>query len=529
MDFRDAVGILSKASPFAVATERDELQKNVLEDVKKYLYIHMPIEHDVIQALEKLSTGKRKVIFLCGSSGDGKSEILTRCKNKYDSGIKFHLDATHSFKPSEDAIQTLNKLFGEFELSDESLVVGINRGMLENYAEEGENLLFKTAIKTYFRNGEDDDTICFINFEDYPKFTIDSEGYTSEFAEQVLARLTSQSNNIIRQLYEAHRTNYTDDDSRILQANYELISLPEVQKVLVSLLFKARLIRDQFLTVRALLDFVHSILSGPGYLFDNLFSGGDNELSNKIVDFDPAHIRTKQLDRFILANDLGLPDSEFESFKESLSAIGINPLSNSYSYLRLFYVIQGASVGNDFHKTFVADFNDTLIDAYIRIFQLHRDYDETPEHRTKLKDFYNNILRAAVRNYNNRNAPNLENSHILISVLNGYQLIAELDVKADLKAIKSTKPKSPSSFTACLKVNDQSLTVPVNINLLGLMMKIVDGYRPNKHDKNTVVLLDELLEEIMRVANSVDTLHIMKGNKHYRIKNGEDDLEVNGI
>jgi DNA phosphorothioation-dependent restriction protein DptF len=134
-----------------------------------------------------------------------------------------------------------------------------------------------------------------------------------------------------------------------------------------------------------------------------------------------------------------------------------------------------------------------------------------------------------VRNYNNRNSPNLESAHILISVLNGYQLVAELDMKADVKAIKTTKPKSSSNFTACIKVNEHSLTVPVNINLLGLMIKIVDGYRPNKHDKNTVVLLDELLEEILQVANSVNTLHIIKGNKRYRIKDAEDEFEVNGI
>jgi DNA phosphorothioation-dependent restriction protein DptF len=78
-------------------------------------------------------------------------------------------------------------------------------------------------------------------------------------------------------------------------------------------------------------------------------------------------------------------------------------------------------------------------------------------------------------------------------------------------------------------VDDVPLTVPVNINLLNLMQKIVDGYRPNKHDKNTVVLLDELIEELSQVANRVTTLHIVKGDQHFTVKNAdEDEFEVSG-
>ncbi|MFT6777454.1 MAG: DNA phosphorothioation-dependent restriction protein DptF [Paraglaciecola sp.] len=166
MDLRQALSVLSKSSPYAVATERDYSLNTIRDDIKKYLYIEMPIEKEVKIAITGISQGQRRVVFLCGSSGDGKSEILTACKKIFSSRVKFHLDATHSFKPNEDAIQTLDKVFQEFEETAVPLVVGINTGMLGNYAEEGNNEFFKKCIQAYLNEGTQSDVFHFINFED---------------------------------------------------------------------------------------------------------------------------------------------------------------------------------------------------------------------------------------------------------------------------------------------------------------------------------------------------------------------------
>ena len=118
----------------------------------------------------------------------------------------------------------------------------------------------------------------------------------------------------------------------------------------------------------------------------------------------------------------------------------------------------------------------------------------------------------------------------MISELNGYQLVAKLDVKMDSKEIAKLPSTSKASFTACIKVEKQTLTVPININLLNLLQKIVDGYRPNKHDKNTVVLLDELIKDIASVASEATTLHIVKGSQLFTVtKAEEDEFEVSGM
>ena len=106
------------------------------EKLKKYLYVRTPVEKALLAALD--GSSDKRIVFLCGSSGDGKSEIFRRIHKKYSSVFDFHLDATHSFDPGKDAIQTLDDRFNEFKASTRPLVVGVNIGMLGNFAADGD-------------------------------------------------------------------------------------------------------------------------------------------------------------------------------------------------------------------------------------------------------------------------------------------------------------------------------------------------------------------------------------------------------
>ncbi|WP_151173911.1 DNA phosphorothioation-dependent restriction protein DptF [Pseudoalteromonas ruthenica] len=528
MRLKEALSVLSKSSPYAVSTERSQDKQTLLDEIKSYLYIEMPIERRVDEVISSFGANDKKMLFLCGSSGDGKSELLTKAKQKYGSRVKFHLDATHSFDPHGTAIQTLDKVFGEFEAENSPLVVGINTGMMGNYAEEGSNERIRQALKTYLNDKQapNDSGIYFVSFEDYPKFEIREHDYSSEFATSLLARITQQDDNIIRQLVEKEKE-YGSAQSKRLVTNYELLSLPSVQKVIVDLLFKARLMRDQFLTARALLDFIHELLLGKGYLFDNLFAGGGNELANKIEGFDPAHLRTKQIDRFILCLDLNLPNPEFTAFKEVSSDFGITKISSAAQYLRLFYVLRHSDFANNFHLQFNPDFNESLVEKYISVFRLHKQYLGTAEQKSELKSFYRDILISAVRSYINRNAPRLGKRYFLLSDFGDYQVAAPADLAMDAKAIANNSTTSNAFFNARLKLKDKQFCLPININLLSLLININNGYRPNKHDKDSVILLDELANEVVQAAKSADELIITGGGKKYELELDDDEIVVN--
>lgn len=537
MRFNEVLSVLSKSSPYAVSTERDESISQALDEIKSYLYVKTDIEDDFRKHLTNLSSTDKRIIFLCGSSGDGKSEILTRYSKEYSGVAKFHLDATHSFDPNTNAIQTLDKLFTEFESETRPLVVGINIGMLGNYAQEGCCEAVKASITQYLEYGKYLDNHIFLNFEDYPKFILEKEGNSSQFIQQIFNKITALEDNIIRKYFE-EEVSRPDSDKKLC-ANYRLLSIPGVQSRIIDILFKARLMKDQFLTARTLLDFVHTLLLGTGgqkdngYLFDNLFSGSDNELSAKILDFDPANYRTNHIDKFVLSYSLGLPDDDFNAFTTFLSSeLGIRKPNKPKpaSYLRLFYLLKGTKLSNNYHAKFEEDFTERLLDQYSEMWNLHNYYSGDKSEKNAIRSFYKEIVIASIQKYSNRNADNLDKNQFLISEHNGYQVVTEIELKPDLESIKSNSTHTPSYFDLRLKLNGQDIKLPLSINLLQLMKRIVKGYRPNRHDKNTVVLLDELVDKIKELASKSNTIEIIHGRNRYKVTNVDDeDIEVSGV
>ncbi|HDI6212108.1 TPA: DNA phosphorothioation-dependent restriction protein DptF, partial [Escherichia coli] len=147
---RKALGVLAKSSSFSVTTVTHR-QKDELDQLKEQLFVKQEIETELQRYLEIAKPGE--IIFLCGSSGDGKSEILTRCQSnpRYQRRFNFHLDATHSFAPRQSAIDALNDLFANHQQQSSPLLIGINTGMLANFAREGAKChqVIRSAIDSF--------------------------------------------------------------------------------------------------------------------------------------------------------------------------------------------------------------------------------------------------------------------------------------------------------------------------------------------------------------------------------------------
>ncbi len=297
MNLRKLLDTLSRSSAQAVST----LGNRNSSSVKDYLYIETDIEKSFAQALENL-TSPNQIIFLCGSSGDGKSEILTRYHDHYQHAIEFHLDATHSFQPDKDAITTLDEIFTAHEASEKPLVIGINTGMLFNYSDRGseQHNDLKQAIKNYL-DGKEDKTqpsnFQFLNFEDFPKYKPIDDQILSPFIKELLHKLTvADSNN---PFYVAWQNEVNGDSSK-LHSNYRMLQQEAVQNVIIRTLLKLRLKNDYFLTARTILDFIHQLLTGPHYLFDNLFASQKTDLFKALRRFDPCAIRSREIDLFLI-------------------------------------------------------------------------------------------------------------------------------------------------------------------------------------------------------------------------------------
>lgn len=517
------------SSPYAVSTERGDGYDR-FSTYKEYIRIRMDIEDAFETKLKSAKAGD--IMFLCGSSGDGKSEILTKYSRDYKATRDFHLDATHSFKPTQNAIQALDERFTSFKASSKPMVVGINIGMLGNYAEEGseQHSDIKNSIKAFLEGNVTPENHHFLDFEQFPKFSLGHDENTSKFAAEFLAKLTRPiDTNPFFLLYkkELEKKGHT-----MLTTNFALLSLPSVQKSIVILLLKARLIKDQFLTARALLDFVFQLLTQDKYLFDSVFAGGKNELLRHIQSFDPSNLHTQKLDEFVLQLALGIEEPTFLTFKEKAQIWGIYGLDSAASYIRMMYLLKGESELNcPLVASLKSDFESDLLEKYASIWLMHREFEGNTAQENALVEFYEETLISAIRKYCNRNCPSLEEDVFYISQYNGFTMAAELEVEPCFEALTKRIKSSDkiSHFTACLEVDGKELNaIPVSVNLLDLLEKINQGYRPNKHDKNAVLLLDEIAEQIVSMAKGKNSIHIFKGDWSCKVTNKRTRYQVVG-
>ncbi|WP_404273448.1 DNA phosphorothioation-dependent restriction protein DptF [Yersinia similis] len=538
---RKALGVLAKSSSFSVTTVTHR-QKDDLDRLKEQLFVKQEIENELQRYLDIAKPGE--IIFLCGSSGDGKSEILTRCQSdpRYQQRFSFHMDATHSFAPRQSAIEALNNLFANHHQQSSPILIGINTGMLANFAREGAEChhAIRSAIDSFLSAPQNanrpyrNENCTFFNFEYYPKFNFDENKQYSSFIKSLLDNLTRDDDGNL--FYFIFRRDETVSPDLKEVANFKLLCLPGVQNVLITQLFKARLIKDQFVTTRTLLDFLHHLLMGPGYLFDNLFTGVENDLIKKVSDFDPARLHTYELDQFILRYELGLVDADLDDFLVALETLHIKfdrqcvKPGDATSLVRLFWLLQHESLGNDYHQNFSAFFNESLFEHYSEIWRLHRNYTAAPEQKKLLNRFYAFELIAAIQRYANRKAPELsmQKEEFFLGEFGGVKLTAPVEVKPDWDAIRNKHTAHPTGFDIYLKVGQHSLPpVHIGLNLFELLHKLNNGYRPNKYDKNAIVLLDELVELITEQAKSSSDIKFYDGrSKVYRAKADDDIISI---
>lgn len=307
---------LSKASPNAVYTPHSN------SDV---IYIETNIEKDYKETLHKLQDSKN-IVFLCGSSGDGKSAIIGQNQKYFEKYYDIHIDATHSFRPDQSAVEALNDVFNKYKHGNKSLVVGINMGILLNYAREGSEAHddIKEAINYYDTEKRNFKNVNFINFEDYPKFEMDDQVISSKFIHKLLQKVSI--NSLENPFYKAYLNDLDNSTHEVEHKNFHLLSHEAIQESIVELLVTVHLKYDQFLTTRGILDLIYMLLKGPRLLIDQLFESDSNSILENTKKEDPILFRTKQLDTFILERSSNKEDSELEVFIDKFNSLCKRPI-----------------------------------------------------------------------------------------------------------------------------------------------------------------------------------------------------------
>jgi DNA phosphorothioation-dependent restriction protein DptF len=517
---------LSKSSSQAVYTPKDMCDHEP-SSIFDYLYIETPIEKKYKKLLGEKRESK-SIIFLCGSSGDGKSAIIGQNQKFFSKYYDVHIDATHSFRPDQTAIEALNDVFDRFKQSSKSLVVGINMGILLNFSRNGSDFHndIKDAIKMYDLSGISSDNVYFINFEDYPKFKMLDGNITSEFIIQLLQKVVAKEDS--NPFYVAYREDLNNNIRLIDHQNFYLLGLEAIQKSIVELLVTVHLKYDQFLTTRSLLDLIYVLLRDPRSLIDQLFEHDSNPILENTYKEDPILIRTQQLDTFVLERSNHKKDQELEDFVHQFnqqSGFQILNINDVHTLVRTFYIFREYDCANNYHKKFENDFSDDSILEYIKLIDASHNY--SLEKRPVLQSFYKKMCKAIFA-YANKHHPELSSEDLFqCDTINGFSVCVPLELTTAWSKIESNKLHKVNSFPCYFKVGETLLDpIDISLNMYKLTMAINQGYRPNKHDRNTIIIFEELLEKIASIAKLSNKLVFVKGKKQYSFKNTLDEIKV---
>lgn len=255
---------------------------NEFDSFKSYMHVVRTAEEDLKELLRKVNaSGKKTLVLLCGSAGDGKSHLLSYLKNLDEEHLldQYHVynDATESSAPSKTAIETLNEFLEPYkdsnlEIPGRNVILAINLGVLSNFIESQYGDEY-SVLRNYVANNniltvqvgknEYDVNSYFqhVSFSDYHMYSLTEKGVHAEYIENILDKVfCSKEENVFYWAYKEFCSICPLSQKCPVKKNYEYMMKSERQRFVAELLVKMT-IQDKFiLTTRELLNFIYNIL-----------------------------------------------------------------------------------------------------------------------------------------------------------------------------------------------------------------------------------------------------------------------------
>jgi len=553
MDFINKINSLKESSRDAII----DGEVYSLNDIKEYLHIERKIESKLLDLIiEAGNTNKSQLLLVCGNVGDGKSHILSYLNKKISEGFKIHNDATESFNPDESFLETLDTLLNNFKdknlgANKDKIILAINLGTLNNFLESKKSEyseLYKYVHKKGILDSDDiqDEKFSqsshfqYVNFSDYQLYELTKEGPVSHMLSSLLDRVFSSNdkNPFYKSYLKFEKT--LGSVSCSIVYNWHFLSEKTNRETVVQLILKAIIKSKEIVSLRVILNFIYDIIIPlpfqiseysklervlkkmekneyvenilPNYLFEH------PELSKlflKIQNEDPCNYRTEDSDdniiRIINANDIVTFVEEkihvnllHGNLPSTLMALKHNKELLSKTFLRLVYFSDGkqSDLSDPYFKTFV-----TLLYYY------------NIKSKKELKQL-SEIVKGACVNWNGN--PEKEGRIVLPigAKQNKYRILIPFDPLILLEYKSVPEEKTLYKFRNQLKVKFRNgspnhVAVYLDYGLLRLLIKVSNGYRPNRLDKNSYINFVNFLNELVASgiqSNSLEIDEINVGN-----------------
>lgn len=519
MDLKQALGVLSKSSKYSVSTLRTENAVDELQSLKDYLYIIPDIQTDFEMAIDTAlsQSNTNCTICLCGSSGDGKSEILTKLFSKFCKVVDFHLDATHSNSQHKSAVECLDERFDKFKDSNKPLAVGINIGMLQKFIKQGSDRHndIKHSFEEYFENrhikGYKHQNAVFFDFECYPRLNFSDHKITSSFISEFLGRLTEATSNNPFYKYYLSET----QTGSYISKNFEVLSLPSFQAQLVELFGLARLLEEQFLIPRIFVDFIYQILTKEhdDGIIGNVFSEFDNEFSLCFRKIDPINFRSRELDDFYLEYSTHTLSEDIANDINRLRTLTRHDLSPE-GVVRSSYLLQGHTLTSSLSNFYEKSDIQKSLKYYLRLINIYKKSELSSQDEDDCLNILEELIVSSAITYANRALPSKADGFIVSRKLANYSVCNRVNIQADIDWIEDYELISTDTIPIPLIINDEPVFIfNIDLNTIIQAVYISNGYRPNRQNIEAVAKFDELIRHVVEHTHEAESLKLINNDK----------------
>lgn len=528
---------------------------NHFSSFKDYMHVDRKIQLDLEEILER-NNGEEKgsLILLCGSVGDGKSHLLAYLKEKKPELIsyyKIYNDATESFSPNKNSIETLEEVLSGFsdenlEHSDDKIILAINMGVLHNFIHSNHKKHSYDSLKTFVERSElftqnitthySEGSLNLLSFADYHTYELTETGARSSFFSSLLEKLLNKSDQ--NPFYVALKEDQKNHIENIVHVNYKFLQNQAVQDQIVQLVTQTIVKKKLVISARAFLNLISDILvpdnvnrmellsefevlnhSLPTLLFNRRER---STILNAMSELDPIHCRSVHIDQLIIKlntlGDWGEPISEYVN-----DEIGLNWLKpfmtrsdlTEHSFTLFFEsLIRIAFLSN---KDFAANISDRDYKDYIKNL-----YYFNVVTMKKISHLYEEIMTAI---FKWKGSP--KKDYIYLSKPSDkYRLAQKLKPKPTVEHLSPNTNEVLDTFKSSIVIgynngnSENNLFIEIDYQLYSLLKKVLAGYRPNKRDEEDAIKFMEFMEKLMDFGEKKEEMliHFPRDNKFYMVK-----------
>lgn len=515
-------------------------------DFKKYMHILRNVEEELIEILHKIEvSGRKSLVLLCGSAGDGKSHLLSYLKNdlKLLDNYVVYNDATESSAPSKTAIETLSEALQGF--SDKNLdqpgknfILAINLGVLSNFVESTYGEAFK-QLREYVINSniltnqldekgyEKNSAFQHVSFSDYHMYNLTMHGINPEYVERILEKIFHMG--LENPFYDAYNKCKECPLSKKcpVKHNYEFFTNEKNRKYVANTLVEVIIKDKEILTTREILNYIYDIVVAQNFNHKKIAQSLTNEVSflkeyisditpslmyeytdksvllNQLQKYDPLLVRSEQADEDAISYYVSSDVSE-----EVISAIGKETYSKVLCQASAIEKINSdkvlkAQLFNILERLKKIKCDIIQDKAYMSF--LNALYYFNTGTTKKYGEIYEVVEDAIIQWCGNEEQDNIcfDDSHEGIALYEHIEFEPYLDISGNVK--KNDELQRFVTFITVKYENKKTgeiISLDIDYSLYELIYKLAAGYIQTAEDRNNHADFISFIQKMLRTGSA---------------------------